>query len=810
MRQDRIGSALKSFIFSGALLLATSGAMAWQDVPIVQPGAPGQKTTKLTAQQAVKLADTRYTADDATFMRDMMHHHDQAVQMAELVKDRTNRPELVAVAGRIHASQADEIAFMQNWLRERGESVPDPSMHRGMDMKGTMAGMASPADMARLATLKGVEFDRLFLELMIPHHDGALKMVDALVKRPGSAYDPVLFQFISDVKTEQKAEIERMSKLLGTLATDPRVALAPGFKDAGQAASHLTLVAALGKPTGFFDPTNEAGLPLPKPKKPEDEARPKARDGQSNDGTEWSDRSPLLSFSQTDMAFRGDVLVTGNYHGFNIYRLTDAKAPTLLSSVVCPGGQGDVSIVGDLLIMSVEQTLGRVDCGRQGVTGEVNPERFRGLRIFDISDLTSPRQVGQVQTCRGSHTHSVVAEDKDRIVVYNSGTAGVRKEEELAGCIGEVPGDNRTALFRIDVVEIPKADPSKARIVSSPAVFADEATGRLAGLWKGGNHGEGTQETSETDQCHDITVFPSRKLAAGACSGNGIIFDISDPLTPKRLDVVTDKGFAYWHSATFNNDGTKVIFTDEWGGGSRPRCRSFDPRNWGADAIYDIVDQKLIYRGTYKLPAPQTETENCVAHNGSIVPVPGRDIFVQAWYQGGLSVIDFTDSTKPTEIAFFDRGPISDKAQVLGGYWSTYWYNGRIYGTEIARGLDVFELLPSPHLTTNEIAAAKLAKHTGVFNPQQQFPVEWPDAPKVARAYIDQLEREGAFNKNNVATLAAMLDKAQARLDASQKDAAVAAELRTHVGHLKGAAAGSRKAMLAKLMEALATRLSSR
>ena len=508
------------------------------------------------------------------------------------------------------------------------------------------------------------------------------------------------------------------------------------------------------------------------------------------------------------MAFKGDVLVTGNYHGFNIYRLTDAKAPTLLSSVVCPGGQGDVSIVGNLLIMSVEQTRGRVDCGRQGVNEDVSKDRFRGLRIFDISDLTSPQQVGQVQTCRGSHTHSVVFEDKDRIVVYNSGTAGVRKGEELAGCVGNVPGDNRTALFRIDVVEIPKADPSKSRIVSSPAVFADEATGRLAGLWLGGSHGEGTQETSETDQCHDITVFPTRKLAAGACSGNGIIFDISDPLKPKRLDVVTDKGFAYWHSATFNNDGTKVIFTDEWGGGSRPRCRSYDPRNWGADAIYDIVANKLIYRGTYKLPAPQTENENCVAHNGSIVPVPGRDIFVQAWYQGGLSVIDFTDSTKPTEIAYFDRGPISDKAAVLGGYWSTYWYNGRIYGTEIARGLDVLELSPSKYLTANEIAAAKLANQGGTFNPQQQYPVSWPDAPVVARAYIDQLQRDGGFTAANVATLSAMLDKAQARLDAGQKDAGVAAELRTHVGHLAGAAAGTRKAMLAKVMEAIAAKLS--
>jgi uncharacterized protein (DUF305 family) len=803
MDHYRIGAARRALMTSAAMLFwAPSGALALQDVPIVQPGAPGQNTTKLTAQQAVKLADTRYTVDDVTFMRDMIHHHDQAVQMAEMVKDRTNLPELVAVAGRINASQADEIAFMQNWLRERGESVPDASMHRGMDMKGTMAGMASPADMARLATLKGADFDRLFLSLMIAHHDGALKMVDALVKRPGSAYDPVMFEFTSDVKTGQKAEIDRMSKLLGTLASDPRVTLLAGFNDAGQAASHLALVATLGKPTGFFDPANVEGLPLPKLKKPA------APSGQANDGTEWSDRSPLLSFAQTDMAFKGDVLVTGNYHGFNIYRLTGAKAPTLLSSVVCPGGQGDVSIVGNLLIMSVEQTRGRVDCGRQGINEDVSKERFRGLRIFDISDLASPRQVGQVQTCRGSHTHSVVFEDKDRIVVYNSGTAGVRKEEELAGCIGNVPGDNRTALFRIDVVEIPKADPSKARIASSPAVFADEATGRIAGLWMGGSHGEGTQETSETDQCHDITVFPSRKLAAGACSGNGIIFDISDPLKPKRLDVVTDKGFAYWHSATFNNDGTKVIFTDEWGGGSRPRCRSYDPRNWGADAIYDIVENKLIYRGTYKLPAPQTENENCVAHNGSIVPVPGRDIFVQAWYQGGLSVMDFSDSAKPTEIAFFDRGPVSGKAAVLGGYWSTYWYNGRIYGTEIARGLDVLELLPSDYLTKNEIAAAKLANQGGTFNPQQQYPVSWPDAPAVARAYIDQLQREGSFTKENVATLSAMLDKAQARLDASQKDARVAAELRTHVGHLKGAPLGTRKAMLAKVMEAIAARLS--
>ena len=209
--------------------------------------------------------------------------------------------------------------------------------------------------------------------------------------------------------------------------------------------------------------------------------------------------------------------------------------------------------------------------------------------------------------------------------------------------------------------------------------------------------------------CHDITVFPSKKIAAGACSGNGIIFDISDPLKPKRIDDVTDKGFAYWHSATFNNDGTKVLFTDEWGGGGRPRCQAGDPVNWGANAFYDIVDRKLVQRGTFKLPAPQSDKENCVAHNGSIIPVPGRDIFVQAWYQGGISVIDFTDSANPVEIAYFDRGPVDKDQLVTGGHWSAYWYNGHIYATEIVRGIDVLALEPSAFLTAEEIAAAKAA-----------------------------------------------------------------------------------------------------
>jgi hypothetical protein len=426
-------------------------------------------------------------------------------------------------------------------------------------------------------------------------------------------------------------------------------------------------------------------------------------------------------------------LVAGNYHGFNMYKIDEDGVPNLISSIVCPGGQGDVSIVGNLLIMSVEQIRSRVDCGSNGVGRDASSERFRGIRIFDISDLTKPKQVGAVQTCRGSHTHSVVSgpSDDGKIVVYNSGTSSVRDEEEMEQCIGNIPGDKRTALFRIDVIEIPVSDPSKSKIVSSPTVFADQETGALGGLWVGGDHGDDTQETKRTDQCHDITVFPSANIAAGACSGNGILFDISDPYNPKRLDVVTDIGFAYWHSATFNNDGTKVIFTDEWGGGGRPRCRAWDPLDWGADAIYDIVDNKLEFRSHYKMPAPQVETENCVAHNGSIIPVPGRDIFVQAWYQGGISIMDFTDSTNPKEIAYFDRGPINEEILVTGGYWSAYYYDGYIYGTEITRGLDVFRLTPSEFLTAKEIdqaAGAYPINGPMVFNPQQQIPMAWPES----------------------------------------------------------------------------------
>lgn len=796
----------------GGLLFATT-AMA-QEAPIVQPGMPGDPARELSAEEAIELADTSYTDADVQFMQDMIPHHHQAIQMAALVEDRTNRPELLDVAGRIDASQADEIEFMQGWLRDRGEEVPEPTEHDAMHTTHKMAGMASPEQMAELAASEGNDFDRLFLQLMIAHHEGAVAMVEHLLDQPASAYEPTLFEFTTDVTNDQTSEIERMNALLVGISDDPRAGLAAGFRDAEQAISNMELVATLPKPPGFFDPRNPADL---SPERLAEVTGQPVSDEDVADDEEKGDggngRWPPLTFGNTDMAFRDDVMVVGNYHGYNLYDLGDGGMPKLRSSIVCPGGQGDVSIVDDLLIMSVEQTRGRVDCGLGGVSEDVSPIRFRGLRIFDISDLTRPRQVGQVQTCRGSHTHSVVSGpgEDGKIVVYNSGTSSVRDEDELEGCIGNVPGDTRTALFRIDVIEIPVDDPSQARIVDSPAVFADPESGTLAGLWRGGDHGDDTQDTSVTDQCHDITVFPEANIAAGACSGNGIIFDISDPLNPKRIDAVVDKGFAYWHSATFNNDGSKILFTDEWGGGARPRCRAHDPLTWGADAIYDIVDGKLVYRSHYKMPAPQVDVENCVAHNGSIVPVPGRDIFVQSWYQGGISVVDFTDSANPVEIAYFDRGPIDEEELVLGGYWSSYWYEGKIYATEIVRGIDVFALAPSEYLSENEIAAASIANQGRLFNPQQQFRVTWPAEPVVARAYIDQLERGGSLSAQQQTDIVRVLDRAEAKLEDGAEDERLADRIESLADSLARGSADSatarRKARLASTMNAIAARL---
>lgn len=814
----------------GVASLALS-AQASAQAPIIQPGAPGQPSRLISAQEASNLASLQFSDADVKFMQGMISHHAQAVEMGALVAGRTNRDALIAMAQRISISQEDEMSMMRDWLEARGLDVPDAHAHHEMSEDELMPGMLSPEDFAQLSAAQGAQFDSLFLQFMIDHHEGALAMVETLLKQSGSAQDSVLYEFTTDVTSDQSSEIERMNGMLAGFSPDPRVNLRAGFGNAGEASFNMQLLAAISKPAGFFDPDNPMGLPMSRVKELEEEALAPEQEGEpdpsavqdvaidvaqggaateteAEEDDETSEPRPsLLNFANTDMTFAGNVLVAGNFHGFNAYDISDPASPQLLSSVVCPGGQGDVSIIGNLLIMSVEQTRGRLDCGLQGVAEPASAERFRGIRIFDVSDFTLPVQVGAVQTCRGSHTHTVVSDpdESGNIYVYGSGSSSVRPEDELSECSDDSPFKNpESALFRIDVIKIPVARPHEALVVSRPFIFSDPEAGVAAGLWEGGDHGKGTQTTSQTNHCHDITAYPQIGVAAGACSGNGILLDISDPERPTRLDQVIDTGFAYWHSATFNNDGSKVIFTDEWGGGSRPRCRPSDPMNWGADAIYDIVDGKLQYRSHYKMPAPQTEQENCVAHNGSLVPVPGRDIFVQAWYQGGISVMDFTDSSNPVEIAFFDRGPVDEKELILGGYWSAYWYDGKIFGTEIARGLDVLSLSPSDYLSANEIAAASFQMPGVVVNAQQQKRHEWPVEPAVALAYIDQLARSELLATEQEAEMRELLGNVESLLVSEAKDPLGAVRLEAIAANLRDEGAAS-AGVSAKRFEALAS-----
>jgi hypothetical protein len=541
-----------------------------------------------------------------------------------------------------------------------------------------------------------------------------------------------------------------------------------------------------------------------------------------------------LGSTNSDLAFSGNHLFVGNYNGINTYDIDNPKETKLRTSLLCPGGQGDVSVYGHLLFMSAEATNGRTDCGTQGIplpAGYVpppppppaptadgaapapgggrgramappSPDRFRGVRIFDISDIGKPQQVAAVQSCRGSHTHTLVIDPKDKqnVYIYISGTGGVRQEEELAGCSGGAPDKNPgTALFRIDIIKVPLAHPEQAKIVNSPRIFADVKTGALNGLWKGGNHGDGTQTTSATNQCHDITVFAAMSLAAGACSGNGILLDIKDVVHPVRIDAVGDPNYAFWHSANFSNDGTKVLFTDEWGGGGQPRCRSTDPMYWGADAIFSLKDRKLTLDSYYKMPAEQTEFENCVAHNGSLVPIPGRDILVQAWYQGGVSVVDFTDASHPVEIAYFDRGPISTEKRAMGGMWSAYWYNGYIYGSEIARGVDVFKLVPNKNITQNEIDASNQV-HFDELNVQNQPKIVWPQNLVVAKAYVDQLARGTSVTAQRIEAINAAI----AKVEASGTDKKAVAELKSIGASLDKDAAAAKTPADAGRMKALA------
>ena len=574
-----------------------------------------------------------------------------------------------------------------------------------------------------------------------------------------------------------------------TIAPDARSVLSAGLRDAGELASGMALEHSVAPAPGFFDPE---ALFAPPTNQAEAEAfAARMRDNPPRYGP--------LALANTDMAMSNGRLFVGNFNGFNAYDVTRGGAPQLVMSVVCPGGQGDVSVHGNLLFMSVEQNRARLDCGTTEATGDVNADRFRGVRIFDISDLNAPRQIAAVQTCRGSHTHTLVPHPTDANVlyIYNSGTADVRGTAELAICTDGQPDVNpETALFSIDVIRVPLDAPEQAAIVNRPRIFADSETGRVAGLWRGGAAGIASQRTAQTNQCHDITVFPEVGLAAGACSGNGILLDISDPQNPRRTSDIFDPDMAYWHSATFNNAGDKVVFTDEWGGGIGARCQAADPSTWGANMVATIENRTLKGESFHKLPSAQGASENCVAHNGMIIPVPGRDLMVQAWYQGGVSIMDFTDPAKPVEIAFFDRGPIDAGRLYVGGSWSAYWFNGRIYSSEIARGLDVLRLVPSEHLSAAEIAAAE-AVTSGTINPQTQTRIVWTDTPDVAKAYLDQLTRAGGVE-------AGVAGQVQARIDAwrgGRADKRASAELSRILNEAAGKATGPNASRLKSLAD---------
>jgi hypothetical protein len=523
---------------------------------------------------------------------------------------------------------------------------------------------------------------------------------------------------------------------------DPRVGLAPGRWDAGQAAWNLRLVSSTPP---------------------------------------WE---KFLGVTSSDLAFTGKYVVQGNYNGFEIFDISNPAKPKIVLTYLCPASQSDVSVYKNLLFVSGEGQTGRVDCGIQGVPEPVSKDRLRGIRVFDISNIQKPKYVANVQTCRGSHTHTVVTQpgDSENVYVYVSGSAGVRSAEELPGCKDGPIDDPDTARFRLEVIKVPLKAPEKAAIVSSPRIFTGLAppprrvepgrggAGRGSGAagaaaagqpstGAGGGRGGGRGNTGP-NQCHDITVYPEIGLAGGACGGYGLLLDIKDVTNPKRIDQAADINMAFWHSATFSNDGTKILFSDEWGGGSQPRCRETDKLEWGANALFTIENNKMLFKSYYKMPAVQTSVENCVAHNGSLIPIPGREVMVQGWYQGGISVFDWTDPSNPKEIAFFDRGPLDPERLITAGSWSVYWYNGLIVSSEIQRGLDIFELLPSGLISQNEIDAAKTVRFD-FLNAQEQRKLVWPPSFAKARAYLDQLERSKELAADKVASTRASLASAE-------------------------------------------------
>jgi hypothetical protein len=506
-----------------------------------------------------------------------------------------------------------------------------------------------------------------------------------------------------------------------------------------------------------------------------------------------------LTFINSDLAFRGNLVYQGNFSGFMIWDVSNPARPELLNATVCATDQGDPSIYGNLLFISAEATRGRNDCGTQGV--QDGRDRMRGVRIFDVSNPRAPRLVKNVQTCRGSHTHTIVPHPSDPNVIYLyvGGSSVVRNASEMPECSGGTVAENpNTADYRIDIIRVPLRNPEQSAVVGYARIFENlpRAPGR-AGVVSPADEAAAGRGAFGPRGCHDLTSYPEYHLVAGSCGSFGILLDARDPEQPRRLDGLSDVNFSLWHTAVFSNDARKVVFTDEWGGGTAPRCRVNDPQRLGGNTILTIDDNgRMTQHGYFKMMAAQTDQENCVSHNGGLIPVPGRDIMVQGWYQGGVNVFDFTDPDNVVEIAFFDRGPVDANTPVVGGSWGAYWYNGYIYSSELSRGLDILEMQPSAHLSQNELDAAKLVIMEE-YNPQAQPKLRWPAAFPVSRSYVDQLERNSGLPQARVAAVRAALDGAERAGGAARRDA-----LNRLAGELDGDAARSSDAARVRALAA--------
>ena len=554
---------------------------------------------------------------------------------------------------------------------------------------------------------------------------------------------------------------------------DPRSTLKPGRFDAGIAISNMKQVSFVKKPAAF-------------------------------------DTTAGLKFINSDLAFGTHYIYQANFAGFTIWDIADPANPVMVSATKCITSQGDPTIYEHLLFLSAEGAGNRNDCADGGVKDP--KDHMAGVRIFDVSNPKAPRLVKNVQTCKGSHTHTLVPSPKDprTIYLYVSGGQAARPETELAGCKnGTDPADPTNSLFMLDIIRVPLDNPENAEVIPGARIFTGlDAAGeckryclpsdprRQAMAAQRGNQVPGMPTTPRN--CHDVTSYPAMNMLLASCQTHSILVDITNPEKPIRINALVDtNNYQGRHTAAFSNDGTKLIQTEEWGGGTGPMCQASSMKELGGNTIITLDGKKKqTQRAYFKLGSAQSAEENCVAHNGGIIPVPGRDLYVQGWYQGGVNIMDFTNPDTALEIAYFDRGSINPPrgadvpaqpvdpsvrggGNTIGGSWGAYYWNGMIVSSELDRGMDILELVPSDQLSANEIAAAKLVRFER-YNPQSQPKLTWPPAFVVVRSYLDQLVRHTGLSPERTTAISSELDMAEMKSGAARAAALNALAAQVH------------------------------